>query len=79
MLNVTNKYKKIIKKKKCREVEEKRKEKEILPQPSGGSMCFKLISYAKDVFKILLNSFFAELGRLSNTKAIKYYVTHICC
>lgn len=43
------------------------------------SMCFKLISYAKDVFKILLNSFFTELGQLNNTQLNIMSQSHVMC
>lgn len=55
MLNVTN----IIKKEMKRSTREKERERNITTTSSR----FKLISYAKDVFKILLNSFFTELGQ----------------
>lgn len=54
---------------------EKKRERNITT--TSGSMCFKLISYAKDVFKILLNSFFTELGRLSNNKQLNI-MSHTC-
>lgn len=43
------------------------------------SVCFKLISYAKDVFKILLNSFFTELGQLNNTQLNIMSQSHVMC